>query len=277
MATKAMEAVRREAPSRAAVGTLSFPNVIRSEWTKLWSVRSTTWTLVTMFVVTVGFSALVCASVVPTRGDMLDHVRRDPTAFTLDGISLGLLASMVLGVMTIATEYTTRGIRGSLIAVPGRLKLLAAKAVVLAPVAWIAGTVTSFASFFVGRQILSQAGISVGLGEPNVLRAVIGGGLFILASAMFGLAVGTLLRSNASGIAIGVAALLVVPQLTGALRGEWGVRVHNYFTTNAGRQIIQVADLLGNPLGPWTGYLVFTLWWVAILAVAAVLMHRRDA
>ncbi|HET7035185.1 MAG TPA: hypothetical protein VFI42_05825 [Thermomicrobiaceae bacterium] len=276
MATETMQITRPEARERATTGTVSFFSVIRSEWTKLWSLRSTKWTLATMLVVSVGFSALRCAIMTSAGGEMLELVRRDPTSFSLDGISLGLLAAMVLGVMSITTEFTTRSIRGSLIAVPRRLTLLAAKAIVLAPVVWVAGTLTAFASFFVGQAILSGAGISVGLGEPDVLRAVLGGGLFLLASAMFGLAVGTLLRGTASGIAIGVAGLVVVPQLTATLRGEWGERLHYYFTSNAGRQVLLV-DQLDSPLGPWTGYLVFTLWWVVILAVAAVLMRRRDA
>lgn len=276
MATETMQAARRTAQARVEVGGLSFLNVLHSEWTKLWSVRSTYWTLATMFVVTVGFSALSCASFVAAGGDALEHARRDPTALSLDGISLSLLATMVLGVMSITTEYTTRSIRGSLIAVPRRLTLLAAKALVLAPVVWLIGTMTAFASFFVGQAVLARAGIGVELGNPSVLRAVFGGGLFLLASGMFGLAVGTLLRSTASGIAIGVAGLLVVPQLTATLHGTWGERIHQYFTSNAGRQVVLV-DQLGSSLGPWTGYLVFTLWWVVILAIGAVMLLRRDA
>ncbi len=259
--------------SENRAGTLTLVNAVRSEWTKLWSLRSTAWTLLALVVLTVSISALISAAVVSTTQVKAPS---DPTVTSLSGLDTGQLVSIVLGVLVISTEYTTASIRTTLTAVPRRLTLLGAKAAVLGVVALAAGTVASFAAFFGGQAILATQRLDVSLAEPRVLRAVVGGGLFLAGSAMFGFALGALLRGTASAITVAVAGLVVLPQLTRMFPGRVGAIVHKSFTTNAGQQIARVVHS-GDALGPWTGYLVFTLWWVALLAVAAALMRRRDA
>lgn len=276
MSTRAIELRSHAVTSRTTRGTVGWSNMIRSEWTKLWSVRSTYWTLVALVVLTVGLSALMSrATVTSAPGEMMG-ARLDPTVTSLAGLDTGQLVMVVLGVMVISTEYATRSIRSSLIAAPRRLAFLGAKAVVLAAVALVAGIATSFASFFLGQAILAADNLNVQLGDPGVLRAVGGGGLFLAGSAMAGFALGALLRSTAGGMAVAVALLVVLPQLARMLPVHWGKEIAKYFTSNAGQQIVRVVHA-DDQLGPWTGYLVFTLWWVAILAIAAILMHRRDA
>ena len=73
-----------------------------------------------------------------------------------------------------------------------------------------------------------------------------------------------------------MALLLVVPPFLNLLPGDWGKTIMMYFTSNAGQQITYVTQG-PNSLSPWSGYLVFTLWWVVILAVASWLLNRRDA
>ncbi len=255
-----------------------FVDVVVSEWTKLRTVRSTYWTLVSMFVVTVGLGVLVSWGVASTYDDLgpQDRATFDPTAISLVGLTFGQLAVAVLGAMAISTEYSTGGIRTSLTAVPRRLQLLLAKALVFFVVALAAGLVTSFVSFFLGQLLLSSEHVAAGLGDDGVLRAVVGGGLYLAGSGMFGFALGALLRSTAGGITLAVALLLVLPIITATLPGDWGDAVQRYFTSNAGQQITNVRPP-EDQLGPWSGYLVFTVWWAAILAVAAGFMQRRDA
>lgn len=264
------------ATTKPAHGEASFANVVRSEWTKLISVRSTVWTIVLTIVLTVGFGLLISWAVEANYGKPGNTDPIDATAVSLVGISFGQLAIAVLGVMVISTEYSTGGIRTSLTAVPRRLRLLGAKALVLVVVSLVAGTVACFISFFLGQALLAKAGIEAHLGDPQVLRAVFGGGLYLAGSAMFGLALGALLRHTAAGITLVVGALLVVPPFTHLLPSHWGHTVARYFTSNAGGQIFTVrqdSDLLS----PWNGYVVFTVWWLVVLAVAAWLLQRRDA
>jgi hypothetical protein len=260
--------------------TARFDRVLLSEWTKLWSVRSTFWTLLVLLVVTVGFAALATWGTMQGVDSNADGVpaQFDSTGLTLAGLTFGQLAAAVLGAMVISSEYSTGGIRSTLTAVPGRLRLLFAKAVVFVTVAFAVGLVTCLASFFVGQAFLHE-GYRASLGDPGVTRAVIGGALYVAGSGMFGFALGALVRHTAGAITAAVALLLVLPPLTMLLPGDWGDTVTRHFTSNAGQQITSATQVPTVPavLGPWAGYGWFTLEWVVLLAVAAVLMRRRDA
>jgi ABC-type transport system involved in multi-copper enzyme maturation permease subunit len=256
-----------------------FDRVARAEWVKLWSVRSTAWSLLALAVVTVGIAALACWGT-------MQGLAQDPRAvppfdtvnLTLSGLGLGQLAAAVLGAMVISTEYSTGGIRSTLTATPRRLEVLGAKAVVFVVVALVVGLLTSFASFFVGQALLREQ-FRVGLGDPGVLRALVGGGLYVAGSGMFGFAFGALLRHTAGAITAAVALLLVLPPLSQVLPGSWGDAVTHHFTSNAGQAITYAHPGGTRPvtLGPWEGYAWFTAEWLVVLVVAAVLMRRRDA
>ncbi|HVX29552.1 MAG TPA: hypothetical protein VHA53_03650 [Nitrolancea sp.] len=272
MATNITRADRRLATARETAPGISLFTVIRSEWTKMWSLRSTYVTLLALVTLTVGLSVLMTAAMVSDG----TAEKMDPTAISLSGLDTGQLVVVVMGVMVISTEYATSSIRTSLIAVPRRLTFLGAKALILGSVVLVTGILTSFAAFFAGQAILATQDLNVQLSDPGVLRAVVGGGLYLAGSAMFGLALAAVLRSTASAIAVTIAGLVVLPQLTRMLPGRWGEIVRQYFTSNAGQQIARVVPT-ADSLGPWTGYLVFTLWWLVILGIAALLMQRRDA
>lgn len=247
--------------------------VVRSEWTKLWSVRSTFWTLLALVVVTVGFSALICG----VTGDSETTASEfDPTSQSLVGLFFGQVAALVLGVLTVTSEYSKGGIRTTLTAVPRRLRLLTAKALVVAAVVGLVGLVTVFVSFAIGQSLLAGKGAEASLGDSQVLRAVVGGALYLLASALFGYALGVLLRQSAGAITGGLVLLFVAPPLVGLIPGSAGETISRHFTSNAGQSILMVVRP-DNTLGPWSGYLVFTLWWVVPLALGAALMVRRDA
>lgn len=265
-------------PAEMAAGGATFARVVRSEWTKFWSLRSTMWTLVATFVLTVGFSALIAWGISSNLDELTAQERAtfDPTSNSLAGLFFGQLAIAVLGVMIISAEYSTGGIKATLTAVPHRLKVLLAKAVVLAVVALAVGLVTCFAAFYVGQLFFASEGIEAHLGDPHVVRAVVGGGLYVLGSGLFGYALGVLLRHTAGGITAAAGLLLVFPPFLQLLPGRWGDTINKYFTSNAGSRITEVRHTEGL-LTPWPGYIVFTIQWLVVFVVAAVLMGRRDA
>lgn len=269
----------RAGTSDSATGGATFPHVLRSEWTKFWSLRSTTWTLLATFVVTVGFSALISWGTSTNLDQLSAHQRAtfDPTNNSLAGLAFGQLAIAVLGVLVISGEYSTGGIKATFTAVPQRIKVLLAKGLVLAGAALVVGVLTSFAAFYVGQLFFARQHVEAHLGDPHVLRAVVGGGLYVLGSAMFGFALGGLLRHTAGAITAAVALLLVMPPLTQLLPGGWGDAVTKYFTSNAGQQITQVIRQDNKTLTAWPGYAVFTVEWLIILVAAAALVRRRDA
>lgn len=256
----------------------TFVRVVNSEWTKFWSLRSTMWTLLATFVLTVGFSALIAWGISSNLDELTAQERAtfDPTSNSLAGLFFGQLAIAVLGVLIISGEYSTGGIKATLTAVPQRLKVLLAKAVVLAVVALAIGLVTCFAAFYVGQFFFATENVEAHLGDPHVLRAVVGGGLYVLGTGMFGYALGALLRHTAGAVTAAAALLLVVPPFLQLLPGKWGDTITKYFTSNAGQRITEVRPT-EDFLSAWSGYTVFTVEWLIVLVLAAVLLRRRDA
>ena len=263
----------RSAPS----GRAGFTGALRSEFTKIRSVRSTYWTLIALVVVTIGIGALACVGAV-SRG--ADHGPLfDATQRSLAGLILGQLIIVVLGALTVTSEYSTGMIRTSLTVQPRRGTLLAAKGVVFALVSLVTGLVASFVSFFIGQAILSSKHLNVALGDPNVLRAVIGGGLFLAVCGMLAFGLGTLLRHTAGAITASIGLLFVLFVLVNFLPSNWQDHVDKWIPFNAGSQIWSTITPGGNPpmFSPWTGFAVFAGYAVIAIIAGAFAFMKRDA
>ena len=266
------------APGRHA----GFPGLMRAEWTKIRSVRSTVWTLITFVVVCIGFTALIgwlseSHWYGPQAASRDATALSDPVGFILGtGIGLGQLAIAVLGVLVITTEYSTGVIRASLLAVPRRLPMLAAKAVVFAALLIVVTEIVAFCSFFVGSAIL-HAHVPVSLGDSGVARAVIGAGLYLTVLGLLALAIGTMIRHTAGAIATIIGVIFVLPILSGLLPSSWGAHINAYLPEQAGTLITHTREVSGDLLSPWQGFGVLCIWTVLALAAAAYLLERRDA
>jgi ABC-type transport system involved in multi-copper enzyme maturation permease subunit len=273
IATPTAPASRRFDHARSSLG-----NVIRSEWTKIWSVRSTFWTLLILIIATVGISVLASwgTSTHLNQLDPHDRATLDVTYNSLAGLTLGQLAIAVLGVLVVTTEFSTGGIKSTLTAVPNRGRVLLAKGFVFSVVALVVGMITSFAAFYAAMPFWAHQHLAAHLSDANVLRAVLGAGLYVLASGLFGFALGTVIRHTAGAITTAVALLLVVPPLTQLLPGNWGHDIFKVFTSNAGSMVATTIQQ-DRALTPWGGYLAMTIWWVVPLIIGAYLMRRRDA
>src|SRR3954463_15158590 len=117
-------------------GPVTQSGVLRSEWTKLRSVRSTAWSLAAAFVLTIALADIAAAVVYShwphtQPGDRADF---HPLDVAQVGVQLAQLAIGVLGGLLIPAEYSAGMIRVSMTAVPRRLPVLAGKAVVYAVV-----------------------------------------------------------------------------------------------------------------------------------------------
>jgi ABC-2 type transport system permease protein len=264
--------------------TSNFANVLRSEFTKLRSVRSTYWTLFAAVALIVGIGA-IAAGVVPghLRGD--DRLTFNATRLSLSGVNLAQIAVGVLGVLVITSEYGTGMIRATVSAVPQRRMLLAAKGVVFAATALIVGLVASFIAFFVTQAILSGqhpvvfAGrqLQSSISDPGVFRAVAGAGLYLAVLGLLGLGLGTIIRASAGAISALFGLLFVLPILSETILSSSEQNTINpYLPFNAGRQIFTVHPDSGS-LGPWSGFGVFCIYAAVALAVACVVISRRDA
>ena len=256
----------------------TFADVLRSEWTKLRSVRSTVWALTVTVVLGVGLGAAISAATAHgyAKSSASGKLSWDPTALSLDGMAIASLAIAVLGVLCISSEYSSGMIRTSLIAVPKRGRVLAAKSLVFAAVTFVVGEVTSFAAFFVGQALIAGHAPHAALGDPGVARAVVGAGLLLTALAVLSVAAGTLLRHPAAAIAAMVGVLFVLPGIAQALPGSWGNTVNEFWPVLAGGQITSVYHA-AHTLQPWPGFGVMCLFVAIVYAIAWTLLDRRDA
>lgn len=264
------------ATPRASDRPLSgFADLLRSEFWKLRSVRSTYWTLIAAVVFNVGLAALE-AIILPSHLTAHDKASLDAVRVSLGGIHLSQIAFGVLGVLVITSEYTTGMIRPTLSAAPRRRLLLAAKAIVFAVTALIIGIIASFAAFFVFQVFLSGDSLRSSIDDPGVLRAVIGGGLYLAVLGLFGLGLGAIIRASAGAIAA-LFGLMFVPQLLSALLPQsWRATIGPYFPVEAGGQILSAHQEPGN-LGAWAGFGVFCLYAAVALGIGFLLISRRDA
>ncbi|GGT36036.1 ABC transporter permease [Streptomyces chromofuscus] len=251
--------------------------VIRSEWTKIRSVASTVWTLSLAVVVTIALGMLISA-LSKNEFENMDAAGRlsfDPTFISFAGMSLGQLAMIVFGVLVVSNEYSTGMIRTSLAAVPQRGTFLFSKIAVATLLALAVGMVTSFAAFFLGQAMLGE--LHADLGDPGVLRAVIGGGLYMTLIAVFSMGVAAMLRSPMLSLGILMPFFFLISNILGNVSAT--KKVGQYLPDQAGSKIMQVVTPVDDdtPYGPWGGLGIMVLWVVAALVGGYVLLKRRDA
>jgi ABC-2 type transport system permease protein len=260
-----------------------FGHLLLSEWTKIRSVRSTVWALILFVVITIGFTVLLTslttANWTTGRGALSRDatIVADPVHFILGaGVGLGQLTICVLGALLITTEYSTGVIRASLLAVPRRIPMLTAKAIVFAVLILILAEIVCLGSFFSGSAILHSR-VAVSLSDAGVARAVVGSGLYLTVLGLFALAIGALIRHTAGAISAVIGVVLVLPILSGLLPGSWGAHINAYLPAQAGQLISQAHQQSGDLLSPWEGFGVLCIWTALLLGAAMLLLKRRDA
>ncbi|MEF3118677.1 ABC transporter permease [Streptomyces chrestomyceticus] len=251
--------------------------VLKSEWTKIRSVRSTVWTLGVALVVTVALGALICLLASNDFGTMSprDRLTFDATAISFAGMGLGQLAMIVFGVLVVSNEYSTGMIRTSLAAVPQRGTFLFSKVAVATLLALVVSFVTAFLSFFIGQAMLGTHAVS--LGDRGVLRAVVGGGLYMTLIAVFSMGVATMLRSPMLALGILMPFFFLISTVLGNVSAT--EKIGWYLPDQAGHKVMQVVPPAGDevPYGPWGGFAIMVAWTVAALVCGYVLLKRRDA
>lgn len=246
--------------------------LLSAEWTKLRSVRSTYLTLGLTVLISVGGGAAIAASVGGAVSEGRWHGVYDPTAASFYALPFAQLALAVAGVLAASSEYSTGTIRTSLTAVPRRARFLAAKVIVFALVALAVSEVTTFCCFFAAQPILARNAAHATLGQPHVVRAVIGTGIDLALIGLLGLALGVLLRRAAPAIAVIVVLLFIPSQATDALPA-W---LQKYLPTLAGTQISNVIPA-HNALPAWAGLGLMAAFTAAMLTCALLRLCATDA
>ncbi len=251
-----------------------FADILRSEFCKLRSVRSTYWTLFAAVAFNVGLAALE-AIILPGHLSAHDKAALDAVRVSLGGIHMSQIAFGVLGVLIITSEYGTGTIRPTLCAVPRRRLMLAAKVIVFTVTALIVGIAASFAAYFAFGAFLTSDSLRSSIDDPGVLRAVTGGGLYLTVLGLFGLGLGAIIRVSAGAIAALFGVLFVPQILSQLLPQSWQATIGPYVPMEAGSQIFSARHEAGN-LGAWSGFGVFCLYAAIALAFGFVLIECRD-
>lgn len=269
-----------------ASARLRFTGVLHSEWIKVSSLRSTWISLILMVALSVGLSLLIAATLTSMADPEIQDARSALSVSTV-GLTIAQVLATVVGVLAVSGEYSSGMIRTTLAAAPSRLPVLAAKALVVFALVTVAGIVTLLGSWAATAPLLAEKGVDIGLAEPGVLLALLGGAAFLGFVAVFGVGIGALLRSAAGGITTVLGVLLVLPAIMPLLGmgAPWAVDVAPYLLSSSGAAMGQLPDDVttvvdpqrGAPLPVWAAWLVTAGWAAAAFVAGAITLRRRDA
>jgi ABC-2 type transport system permease protein len=253
--------------------------VIRSEWIKLRSLRSTWFSLLAALIITDGLGTLFAAlhahrvELGPNRR----IIELDATQISLRGVFLAQLAIGVLGVLVITGEYSTGMIRSSLAAVPHRQPVLIAKALVFAVVVFVVSLAATFGAFFLGQLAQASTHAQANLNTPGAMRAIVGASVYLTLIGLLAVGLGFFIRNTAGAIAALFGIVLVAPILANALPTPYSTDVTKYLPLSAGTQVITTLRPDPNLLSAWAGIGIVAVYAVAALLAGAIMLKRRDA
>lgn len=262
-------------PRPVPPGQASFAGLVRSEWTKLRTVRSTVWSLALVVVISVGVGVLATAE---TRAHWSpgQAFGFDATRLSLIGVFFAQLVVGVLGILVVSSEYGTGTIRATLAATPRRPHVLLAKVAVFGVVALVVSEVVAFVSYRVGQALLTAPAVHTTLSDPGALRAVVGSGLYLCVLGCFALGLATVIRHTAGAIGAFVGILLVLPLVVSALPSSLFNALERYLPERIGQNLIS-AHLYPTSFTPWVGFAVLCGYAAVVLVLGGVLLARRDA
>ncbi|MFI9210409.1 ABC transporter permease [Streptomyces sp. NPDC053253] len=261
-----------------------FRDLVASEWLKLWSLRSTGWTLLLSALAVVAFNA----------GTAWDHYRywfqydaESQAGFVKQGMALWdaftgnaqlvlILCSAAMGAVAVVGEYGSGLIRTTFAAVPARSSVMWAKVLVVAAVQTLFGAVVAAGSFWSTQAILGVRGAGLPISHPGALRLVVASALLAPVCALAGMALGALLRQSALSIVGSVVLLLLVPSVLSDRRHLTAVLAHAT-PLHAWRRLVPSG--FDEVLYPWTAgaaWLVYGLWALGAAGVTVLAVRRRD-
>lgn len=254
-----------------------FGDVLRSEWTKLRSVRSTYWTVLASIALGVGLGCAISAGNASSYHSMslADRLTFDPVALSTAGLFFAQLSLGVLAILAMSAEYSSGTIRTTVAAVPQRGYVLVAKALLVAVLSLAIALAIAFGTFAICESIFSHYGLHVTLSRPGATRAIVGAGLYIGVLALFAMGLAAIIRHTAGAITALVAIVFIVPIVSNLLPDAWQQNFARYLPANAGGSITQTIQTTGS-LSPWRGFIVFVLWGIASLAAGWLLLRTRD-
>ncbi len=261
-------------PQSIPQGRYGIRQAVHAEFTKLRTLRSTTWTLLATIIGTLLVTVLATSNI-HLKAHALLHQGFDATNQSLTGLAIGSLTIGLLGILMITGEYGSGTIRSSLAALPRRPLLLGAKVLVIAAVSLAVSEILAFACFFTGRAILSGNAPIASLGDPGVLRALLMSGAYLALLGMFGLGLGVIIRHTAGAITTFVGVVFLLPVLLQPLstHGNPGRFTPLQMLANS----VATVEHQQGQVSPAVGLTLMGLYCAVALGIGMLLLHRRDA
>ncbi|GAA2341778.1 ABC transporter permease [Streptomyces kunmingensis] len=244
---------------------MSTTAVLHSEWIKIRSLRGTLGSLLAVFAATVAITTLVFATVGRAEADNGE----DPLFGAFYALNFGQIAALAFGATSVSGEYLNGALRVSLAAVPRRTLFYGAKMGVIGGCGLAVGTATTFTAFLAGQAFMGPDALA--LGDPGVLRACLGGGVYLALMTLLAAGLTAVLRSAVLVLSILVPFLLIVSFVVGDLAGAGA----DFLPDRAGQQVLR-QDPVGS-LGPWAGLAVTALWAATAVLAGWWTVRRRDA
>jgi ABC-2 type transport system permease protein len=254
-------------------------DALHAEWTKL-RLPSTGWLLFGNVVLTVAVSAAVCA----VTKYAVEASPQDTTKLALTGIELGQVLIVILAVQVISGEYTTGMISLTFVAMPRRLIVLAAKAMLIVALTLGAGAASVIGSLVAGQLLLRSNGFTTRHGYASIsvlhaptLRAAAGSVLYLALVALLSLGVATATRDAATAIGSVLALLFLFPIIGHVITNPtWQRHLKQLGPMTAGLSIENTINLHSLPIDPWSGLAVISAWAAVAFALGITLLKRRD-
>jgi ABC-2 type transport system permease protein len=277
----ASAAERAGAGALPPAGWTSMREALHAEWVKLRTAPGTIWLLLAVVTLTAALGAVAdAASRCPSAGCGLD-----PAKTSLTGIYLGQAVVAILAVVAISSEYSSGMIRVTFTAMPRRLAVLAAKAVILTGPVLAAGAIGVLGSVLAGRLILPGHGFTaangyppLSLGDGPVLRAAAGSVLYLTLIALLSLGAAAAVRDAATAIGIVLGLLYVFPIITAVVTvPDWHRHLNQIAPMTAGLAIQATTSVRSLPISPWAGLGVLAAWATTALLAGGLLLRFRDA
>jgi len=283
----------RTAREHTTLSGLSFGGILRSEWIKLRTLRSTVWCYAIIVALTIGLGLLL-AAVMPSGGVMTQSTTPSADAqqaawlqATTLGIGFGELVSAVLGALVITGEYGTGMIRSTLTAVPKRLPALLAKAIVFGVTTFVVSLLSLVATALLTAPLMPAKDVHPDFGDGSFWLAIVGGAGYLAFIGVLALAIGSIIRNSAGGISAVLGLILVAPVivqiLVGVTRSKWAQNLGSFLPNSAGGKMYSYAPTATTPadgvvsLDPGQGFLVLALWFAVAFVIGAIMLKRRDA
>jgi ABC-2 type transport system permease protein len=263
---------------------LSFARLLRSEWIKLTTLRSTWWSIGLVALVSVGLSLLMAVSLASFGGDMpaipVEEANRQAVQVVVFSTVLTQLLAMILGAITVTGEYSTGMIRSTLTAAPGRVGALFAKAIVLAVTMFVSSIVVFAAAAVVSGPIIPTGALDLSHPESSIMP-LLGGALYLALIAVMGVGIGFVIRNGPGALAAGIGLVFVAPILVMFFPQvesfQWIHDAAGYLPSNAGQSLFMGSPMTGMVLEPVPAVLTLIAWTAVVVAGGIAVLKTRDA